>query len=225
MPSAELFLRLLEEKDLVSPQVLQAARREFPQSSPPPDAIQVSLWLVQGHHITANQAERLLAAVAEKAETEKAEAPGAKPLAAEASQPKAAEPQRAVSRVGRLGSGTLPAKAPERQSSVGQAGKPDVPRTARLQGSVGQAGKPDVPKTPAPRSTTADDDLDLAPLAEETISKPSKPVPAKPEPAKSSSPPKDASPSSPRATVAKTAGDKKVPAGKSVVNWNRWKRR
>ena len=68
MPSADLFLQLLEEKELVSAEVLQAARREIQRSSPPPDAVHISLWLVQGHHITASQAERLLAAAAEKAD-------------------------------------------------------------------------------------------------------------------------------------------------------------
>ena len=60
MPSADLFLRLLKEKDLVSAEVLQAARREIETTSPPLDAVRISLWLVQGHHITAGQAERLL---------------------------------------------------------------------------------------------------------------------------------------------------------------------
>src|SRR5208337_3982383 len=68
MPSADLFLQLLEEKDLVSTEVLQAARREFQRSSSPVDAFQISLWLVQGHHITASQAERLMAAATERAD-------------------------------------------------------------------------------------------------------------------------------------------------------------
>ena len=68
MPSADLLLRLLEEKDLVSAEVLQAARREIQRSSLPPDAVRLSLWLVQCQHITAAQAERLLAAAAEKTE-------------------------------------------------------------------------------------------------------------------------------------------------------------
>jgi outer membrane protein assembly factor BamB len=63
MASAERFLQLLEEKDLVSAQVLDAARREIQRTSPPPDAVGLSLWLVQGQHITASQAERLLSAV------------------------------------------------------------------------------------------------------------------------------------------------------------------
>jgi outer membrane protein assembly factor BamB len=66
MAAAELFLQILEEKDLVSAQVLQAARREIERTSPPPDAVGLSLWLVQGQHITASQAERLLAAVMQK---------------------------------------------------------------------------------------------------------------------------------------------------------------
>ena len=68
MASAELFLQLLEEKDLVSGQVLDAARREIQRASPTPDAFGLSLWLVQGQHITASQAERLLSAVLQKAE-------------------------------------------------------------------------------------------------------------------------------------------------------------
>jgi outer membrane protein assembly factor BamB len=67
MASAEQFLQLLEEKDLVSAHVLQEARREMQRTSPPPDAVGMSLWLVQGQHITASQAERLLAAVMAKA--------------------------------------------------------------------------------------------------------------------------------------------------------------
>jgi hypothetical protein len=67
MASAEQFLQLLEAKDLVSAQVLQEARREIQRTSPPPDAVGLSLWLVQGQHITASQAERLLAAVMEQA--------------------------------------------------------------------------------------------------------------------------------------------------------------
>jgi len=66
MPSADLFLKLLEEKELVSAEVLESARREFLQSSTPADAFQISLWLVQGHHITASQAERLMAAAMQK---------------------------------------------------------------------------------------------------------------------------------------------------------------
>ena len=61
MSSADQFLQLLEEKDLVSAAVLQAARREIEGASPPRDAVHLSLWLVQGQHITASQAERLLA--------------------------------------------------------------------------------------------------------------------------------------------------------------------
>ena len=67
MATAEQFLQLLEEKDLVSLNVLQAARREVKGTSPPPDAVGISLWLVQGQHITASQAERLLAATMERA--------------------------------------------------------------------------------------------------------------------------------------------------------------
>ena len=66
MPSADLFLRLLEEKDLVSAEVLQAAWREVQRSSPPPDAVRLSLWLVQGQHLTAAQADRLLSATPKK---------------------------------------------------------------------------------------------------------------------------------------------------------------
>ncbi len=68
MASAEQFLQLLEEKDLVSAQVLDSARREIQRTSPPPDAVGLSLWLVQGQHITASQAERLLSAVLQKAD-------------------------------------------------------------------------------------------------------------------------------------------------------------
>ena len=75
MASAEQFLQLLEEKDLVAAQVLQAARREAQRTSPPPDAVGISLWLVQGQHITASQAERLLAAVMEKTSDPRAGAP------------------------------------------------------------------------------------------------------------------------------------------------------
>lgn len=67
MASAEHFLQLLEEKDLVSYRVLQAARREVQATSPPPDAVAICLWLVQGQHITASQAERLLAVVKDRA--------------------------------------------------------------------------------------------------------------------------------------------------------------
>jgi outer membrane protein assembly factor BamB len=71
MASAEQLLQLLEEKDLVSSQVLDAARREIERTSPPPDAFGLSLWLVQGQHITAAQAERLISAVQQKAADDK----------------------------------------------------------------------------------------------------------------------------------------------------------
>ena len=90
MPSADLFLRLLEEKDLVSAAVLQAARREVQQSSPPPDAVRISLWLVQGQHITAAQADRLLSAAAEKTEAPGQSRRRQDRLAAEAARPKQA---------------------------------------------------------------------------------------------------------------------------------------
>ena len=99
MPSAELFLRLLEEKDLVSAEVLHALRREIQQSSLAPDPVPISLWLVEGHHITASQAQRLLAAVAEKTDTP---APTPPP------------------------SGGFRAKSSEPQGQTRQAGKPDV---------------------------------------------------------------------------------------------------
>ena len=90
MPSADLFLRLLEEKDLVSAEVLQAARREIQRTSPPPDAVHISLWLVQGQHITAAQAERLLRGGSRKSGA----SPGPKPPLPKAFQPKPPEPQR-----------------------------------------------------------------------------------------------------------------------------------
>ena len=93
MPSADLFLRLLEEKDLVSAEVVQAARREMQRSSLPPDAVRISLWLVQGQHITAFQAERLLAA-ADNADVSAPKSPSPR-----AFQPKSAEPQRPANQI------------------------------------------------------------------------------------------------------------------------------
>ncbi|MGO9109386.1 MAG: PQQ-binding-like beta-propeller repeat protein [Thermoguttaceae bacterium] len=113
MPSADLFLRLLEEKDLVSAEVLQAARREIQRTSLPPDAVRISLWLVQNQHITAAQAERLLAAAAEDSHVPWPPPP---PL------PRAFQ-----------------AKSPEPQFPAGQTGKPDV---RALQPKVPQPPQP-----------------------------------------------------------------------------------
>lgn len=150
MPSADQFLQLLEEKDLVSAAVLQAARREIQGSSPPHDAVHLSLWLVQGQHITASQAERLLAAVAEKAKV-----PEPKPPIPNTFQP----------------------KSPELQRPTDQAGKPDL-RTDQAGNPDVHAFQPKFPK-PQRLATAPVDDLDLAPLAEEVASKAGKTNPAK----------------------------------------------
>ncbi|MEI8376045.1 MAG: PQQ-binding-like beta-propeller repeat protein [Planctomycetota bacterium] len=150
MSSADQFLQLLEEKDLVSAAVLQAARREIEGASPPRDAVHLSLWLVQGQHITASQAERLLAAVAEKADV-----PGPKPPIPRVFQPKSPEPKNSADQAGK----------PDLRTD--QAGKPDV-----------RAVQPKVPEPQRP-AAAPEDDLDLAPLPDEVASKAAKTKPAK----------------------------------------------
>lgn len=194
MPSADQFLRLLEEKDLVSAAVLQAARREMQRSSPPPDAVHLSLWLVQGQHITASQAERLLAAVAEKVADSGPKPPEPKVFQPESPEP--LEPQRPTG------------QAEKPDVRAGQAGKPDV--------RAGQAEKPDVrafqQKSPEPQRPAAvpEDDLDLAPMEEERVSKA-----GKAKPAKAGSPPQDSSAASHQASSpAESQGKKSSAAAK-----------
>jgi outer membrane protein assembly factor BamB len=124
MPSADLFLRLLEEKELVSAEVLKAARREG-QGSPPPDAIKISLWLVQGQHITASQAERLLAAAAERSETAGPKAP----------------PKESFSHVGKTPKSPPPPK-PQRSPAR------DDEELALLDEDAGKAGRPAAAASP-----------------------------------------------------------------------------
>jgi outer membrane protein assembly factor BamB len=135
MPSADLFLRLLEEKELVSPEVLQAARREAQKSPQPQDAVRISLWLVQGQHITASQAERLLTAASEQAEAPKPKPLGSRPLPPRPPEPKHSQapvadnpeldllPDEATPRPIRPGPAKLHAAAKERQEA-GPAVKP-----------------------------------------------------------------------------------------------------
>jgi outer membrane protein assembly factor BamB len=151
MPTAEQFLRLLEEKELVSPPVLQAARREI-ERSPSSDAVGLSLWLVQGSHITASQAQRLLAAI-------------------NVAEP-AGRPNVPASQTGKQDVQGSQARKPDVQAS--QARKPEVrppepprpPKPAPVDdlgfapldegpGSKPGAMKPPVAKTPAPSAGAA----------------------------------------------------------------------
>jgi hypothetical protein len=127
MPSAELFLKLLEEKDLVSDTVLQAARREIERSKSS-EAVGLSLWLVQGQHITASQAERLLSAAAAAEQKTKA------------GQPPKREEEGASVRAGQAG----------KTGVQGQAGKPNLPGS--------QGGKPGVRSSERSRPKPADDE-------------------------------------------------------------------
>ena len=131
MPSADLFLRLLKEKDLVSAEVLQAARREIETTSPPLDAVRISLWLVQGHHITAGQAERLLSAAAEKTEL-----PSPKLPIPSAFLPKSSDAVRPPEEAAKPG-GSYRARSSDSRRLADQAGKPDV--------------RPPGPKAPQPQ--------------------------------------------------------------------------
>jgi len=140
MPSADQLLRLLEEKDLVPPQVLQAARLEVQRTSPPPDAVAISLWLVQGQHITATQAERLLAALAEKSDNPPQTSRWFKGEAKPADVSKSSIP--------------LPA-ALERFAQ----------RWAEPSSPAAKSDSP--PGQPKPPTASQSDDLELAPLAEE----------------------------------------------------------
>src|SRR5208283_2186779 len=108
------FLRLLEEKDLVSAEVLQAARREIQDASPPLDAVRISLWLVQGQHITAAQAQRLLSAAAEKTEL-----PSPKLPIPKAFLPKSSEAERPTEKAAKP-DGSFRAKSSEPRRPAGQ---------------------------------------------------------------------------------------------------------
>ena len=149
MPSADLFLRLLKEKDLVSAEVLQAARREIETTSPPLDAVRISLWLVQGHHITAGQAERLLSAAAEKTEI-----PSPKLPIPKAFLPKSSEVERPTEKAAKP-DGAFRAKSSEPRRPADQAGRPDV-----------RSPGPKAPQTQRPEAIPADN-LELTPLVEE----------------------------------------------------------
>ncbi len=148
MASAEQFLQLLEEKDLVSPQVLQAARREIGRTSPPPDAVGMSLWLVQGQHITASQAERLLSAVMEKASDPAADTLRRRPV-----------PQPSISRWQK---GEPKPTEALRQPIPPPPSPPKVGQRAHESRAATRSGdpRPDRPQSPTPNSM---DDLELAP--------------------------------------------------------------
>ena len=177
MPSADLLLRLLEQKDLVSPEVLQAARAEIQRSSPPPDAVHVCLWLVQSHHITAAQADRLLAAAKENEAPPTPEPPqwrGGRPLQAAATKNDAAAPSRATER---FGARSVPATPTDKTKS------PAPPAAARSPASAPPDAKPVAGDA---------DDFELAPLEEEpkknSARKPDAISPAITAPAKASGP-------------------------------------
>ncbi len=125
MPSAELFLRLVEAKDLVSARVLEAARSEIERSSPPMDAVRMSLWLVQRQHITADQAERLLSAAAESTEI-----PSPKLPIPKAFLPKSSESHHVKEQQGGKAGAASPPKTSQPQRPAGLAGKADA-RSAR----------------------------------------------------------------------------------------------
>jgi outer membrane protein assembly factor BamB/tetratricopeptide (TPR) repeat protein len=61
MPSAEQFLAVLEEKDILPPEVLGALRRTVRETAKPPAAQALADWLVRHGHLTPSMAERLLA--------------------------------------------------------------------------------------------------------------------------------------------------------------------
>jgi outer membrane protein assembly factor BamB len=179
MASAEQFLQLLEEKDLVSSQVLDAARREIQRTSPPPDAVGLSLWLVQGQHITASQAERLLTTVLQKGEDKS-------PLARwQKGEPKPTEALKSSIPVPPAPPRSESAKSPARSN----------PKSAPP--AKGQQ----------PAAKTSLDDLDLAPEPEpahgaKKQSKPAAPGAASPAPKKP-----DASPAAPSAAQSKGGKD------------------
>jgi len=171
MPSADLFLQLLEEKDLVSEEVLEAARRELQRSSPPPDAFHISLWLVQGQHITASQAQRLMAAAAQQAEASPSEPP--LPMAF---QPKPFQQGGPADQVDKPGGRAFRRKLPDSRPTT---------------------------STPAPE---AEQDLELAALAEDG------PATARP-PKSSAPPPKESGGARPAGPPADSQGMKGVRAG------------
>ena len=110
--------------------------------SPPADAIRISLWLVQGQHLTATQANRLLSAAAERTQI-----PEPLPPAFRSHQPKSPP-------------SPSPAKAPEEELELApedergnkhaatEPAKPDSPATGR--GKVGAKSEARGPSGPLP---------------------------------------------------------------------------
>jgi outer membrane protein assembly factor BamB/tetratricopeptide (TPR) repeat protein len=76
MPSAEQFLAVLEEKDILPPEVLGALRRTLRETAKPPAAQALADWLVRHGHLTPSMAERLLAAGHPEGTRRKAEGGG-----------------------------------------------------------------------------------------------------------------------------------------------------
>src|SRR3972149_12120894 len=68
MPSPEEFVALLEEKDLVSPEVVEHLRRQIARPGKPISAALIAKWLVDRGHLSRLLAQRLLTQAEESAE-------------------------------------------------------------------------------------------------------------------------------------------------------------
>ena len=89
MISAESFVSLLEEKDLLAPEVLLSIRQQLRESTQPLDADAIAHLLIRQGHLTASLAERLLAGQTGKPESA---APQIKPTSTKGAKPKAPAP-------------------------------------------------------------------------------------------------------------------------------------
>ena len=66
MPSAAQFLAVLEEKDILPPEVLGALRKTVRETAQPPTARALADWLVRHGHLTPSMADRLLGTAGER---------------------------------------------------------------------------------------------------------------------------------------------------------------
>ena len=72
MIAAEEFVALLEEKDLVSPEIVAHLRRQISRPQNPISAALIAKWLVDRGHLSRILAQRLLTRAEEAAESAKA---------------------------------------------------------------------------------------------------------------------------------------------------------
>ena len=75
MLSGDQFISLLEEKDILPPEVLAGLKHELQEATKPPSAVTLAKRLVHADLLTRSMAERLLASIGESLEPKKPAAP------------------------------------------------------------------------------------------------------------------------------------------------------